>query len=268
MIPHLHHSDPYYNCARPPSRSVSPTRPRSPAYSGYPPSQQPVGPAQPSGGPQRSPRTYHHRDLSHTEAEPGWDQRPPHGEWERETERRCDYPPHLSPSQQSSSYYPHPRSPREPSPPAPSPRVGQHPVRYWDNKPRAAGLPPPHFRPSSPPHGHSHAPGLEPTRSRYDPRQDARDSGDYDEGRGYPVSSEGIRTRNGPPPTIIGPSSSSPESPQMDKSRRRKEREELQAAPQQSHQHPHPPSQAVQPQFPPPPPSFTFAKEGTEEEDQ
>jgi len=251
---HPHHSDPYYNRARRTSRSVSPARPRSSGpYSGYPPSRQPVGPAQPSGGPpQRSPRTYHHRDLSHTEAEPGWDRRPPHAEWEREPERRRDYPSH--PGQQSSSYYPHPRSPRGASPPAPSPRVGHHPVRYWDNKPGTTGPPPPHFRPSPPPHGHPHAPGLEPTRSRYDPRQDARDSGDYDEraeGRGYPFSSENIRARNGPPPTIIGPSSSRPESPHTEKSRRRKEREDLQAAPHHSHQHPHPP-QAVQSHFPPP----------------
>jgi hypothetical protein len=120
-------------------------------------------------------------------------------------------------------------------------------MRYWETKPGAAG--PPQFRPPSPPHGHPHAPSLEPTRSRYDPRQDARDSGDYDEGRGYPVSPGGMRGRNGPPPpAMIGPTSSRPDSPHAEKSKRRKEREELHAAPQHSHQHSHPP----QAQFPPP----------------
>ena len=238
---HPHHSDPYYN-RHPSSRSVSPTR--SPGvYSGYPPSRQPIGPAQSSGGPpQRSPRTYHPRDLSHTEAEPGWDRRPPHGEWERDPERRRDYPSH--PGQTSGSSY-YPRSPCGHSPPAPSPR---HPIRYWDNKAGAAGPPPSHFRPSSPPHG------LESTRSRYDPRQDGRE-GDYDErveSRGYPVSPEGMRARNGPPPPIIGPSNSRPESPHAEKSWRRKEREELQASPQHSHPYSHPPSQAVPSQYPPP----------------
>ena len=225
---HPHHSDLYYNRARPPSRSVSPARPRSPgSYSGYPPSRQPMGPAQPSGvASHRSPRVYHPRDPSHADVEPSWDRRPTHGEWEREAERRRDYPSH--PGQHGSSSY-YPRSPR-----------GHSPPRYWDTKSSTAGLPAHPFRAPSP--LHSHAQGLESTRSRYDPRQDAR--GDYDErteGQGYPMSPDEMRMRDGPPPPpIMAPSSSRPESPHTEKSRRRKDREE----PQQP--------QAISPQFPAP----------------
>ena len=242
---HPHHQDPYYNRGgpRPPSRSTPPSRPRSPtAYQGYPP-RQPVGPAQPSiAPPQRSPRTYHHREL---EQESGWDRRPPPPgeprEWDLDRRRDMNYPPHAN----QQSYYP--RSPRVHSPPMPSPRVS-HQARYWDNKPLATG-PPPHFRPSSPPHppnAHPPPPALEQSRSRYDPRQDARDSREYDERvdtRGHPLSPEGMRPRNGAP--VVGPNVSRPTSPHaatVDKNRRRKERED------------HPPSQHAPPQ--PIPPQF------------
>lgn len=275
---HPHHPDPFYGRnapgPRPPSRSVSP-RARSPGlpYQGYPPSsRQPVGPN--PAPPQRSPRVYHHREISHAEPDivPGWDRRPPppsHGdprEWERESHehRRREYPPHPGgPGHQGGPpppYSNYPRSPRAHSPTAPSPR---HQPRYWEGKPPSnAGPPPPphphqHFRPSSPhPHSHSHPPppSLAPSRSRYDPRQDARETREFDERTGYPLSPEGVRARNGahhaPPPVVVGPTSSSrPVSPQIDKSRRRKDREEM----QQQHVPPPQVQQVMPHQFQPPP---------------
>lgn len=246
---HPHHQDPYYNRVgpRPPSRSTPPSRPRSPtAYQGFPP-RQPVGPAQPNVvQPQRSPRPYHQRELSHAEQEQGWDRRPPPGdprEWDLERRRDLSYAPHAN----QQSYYS--RSPRAHSPSMPSPRVGQQ-ASYWDNKPSSAG-PPPQFRPS-PPHAPNPRPppiALEQSRSRYDPRQDARESREYDERvdvRSYPVSPEGMRPRNDPP--VIGSNASPPTSPHaatVDKNRRRKDREEL--PPVQNG-----PPQSMPPQFHPP----------------
>ena len=90
---HFCHPDLYYNCTRPPSRSVSPARPRSPgSYSEYPPSWQPMSPIQSRGIPPRCSRVYHPRNPSHADVDPAWDQRPPHGGWKHEPERRRDHP--------------------------------------------------------------------------------------------------------------------------------------------------------------------------------
>ena len=83
--------------------------------------------------------------------------------------------------------------------------------------------------------------------SRYDPRNDGRDTRDYDmERRSYPVSPDSMRaTRHGPAHTTVGSHSRTSESPLAtpqlaDAKRRRKEREEIQTHPH-SQGHPPPP---------------------------
>ncbi|KAF8895033.1 hypothetical protein CPB84DRAFT_1848369 [Gymnopilus junonius] len=256
---HPHHSDPYYSRggARPPSRSISPGphngRPRSPpgSFQGYPQGRQPIGPAQPSAVPTpRSPRSYHRRDPSHSEPEPGWDRRPPadHRDWDREHDRRRgEYIQHGAPPPVYT------RSPRAHSPPEPSPRGG-HATRYWDNKPPSAGPSMhPGFRASPPPPPVQQPPAHhDHSGRRYDPRHDARDSRDYDmevaESRSYPVSPEGMRGRN-IPPHLMGNSraSESPHATPMmvdaKDGRRRRVKDDV------------PPQQM--PQLPPPPPQFS-----------
>ncbi|PPQ66769.1 hypothetical protein CVT26_009755 [Gymnopilus dilepis] len=254
---HSHHPDPYYGRggARPPSRSISPGphsgRARSPpgGFQAYPQGRQPIGPAQPSAAPTpRSPRSYHRREASHSEPEPGWDRRPAaESPWDREHDRRRgDYMQHGAPTQTLYT-----RSPRAHSPPEPSPRGG-HATRYWDNKPPAAGSSMhPMYRtsppPVQPPAGHH-----DPAGRRYDPRLDARDGRDYEmeppESRSYPVSPEGMRGRN-IPPHIVGSSrtSESPHATPMmgePKDRRRRAKDEG------------PPPQAQQLPPPPPPPHY------------
>ena len=264
---HPHHPDPYFRGRPPHSRSVSPaphsgrTARSPPPFQGY---QQPVGPAQPSAGPQRSPRGYRHREPPLSDQEPGWERRGPGPEWDREPERRA--PRHsgeyMHPAQQAGGPFYPPRSPRAHSPPQPSPRVG-HQTRYWDNKPTTSGpTSHPAFRPSPPPH-QGQPPHHEQQR-RYDPRHDARDNREYEPERGdvrsYPVSPEGMRSRNGPQVHLSGPSTRRSESPHgapalvdSKAGRRRKGGDDLQMQSQQpptpSQQHPQP----IAPQFPPPP---------------
>ncbi|KAF9529472.1 hypothetical protein CPB83DRAFT_790062 [Crepidotus variabilis] len=245
---HPHHPDPYFNRGgpRPPSRSTSPSRRGSPlnSFQGYPPSRPPMGPGQPSGGPRASPRTYHHRELSHSEQEPSWDRRPPATDWDREDRRGREYPPQGG-HQGGPPFYRHP-SPRAHSPSDPSPRPGPN-TRYWDNKPTSTG--PQQFRHSPPPH--SQPPMMEHSRSRYDPRHDAPREYEH-ESRSYPVSPEGMRaSRNVPQMMPSGRRSESPHSAAMaaaDKARHRRDREDMPPTPQ----HQTPQSTPMVPHFPPP----------------
>jgi len=268
---HPHHPDPYFNrAARPRSRSISPAiqhsgRPRSPlpGFQGYPPQvRQPVGPAQPSGIPAQrgSPRNYHRREPSHPEQEQGWERRAPpptdHREWERDERRQrhgSEYMQHGAPQ---SSFYP-PRSPRAYSPREPSPR-GVHPTRHWESKPTGVPSVHPGFRGSPPPPQpamHHEQPRM---TSRYDPRNDGRDTRDYDmERRSYPVSPDSMRaTRHGPTHIAVGSHSRASESPLAtpqltDAKRRRKERDEIQTLPHSQGPQPPPPQQQLPPQFSP-----------------
>ncbi|GLB36610.1 putative tetratricopeptide repeat [Lyophyllum shimeji] len=232
-----HHQESFFTRGRPASRSPSPrphvtSRARSPPpppppFQGYPPSRQPVGPAQPSAVPShRSPRMYaRHEPSRAVEPEVGWDRRPipsDHREWEKEREPRSRHGPEYPPPPPPSSFYPT-RSPsssnlRAHSPPQPSPR--SHPIRYWDSKPPngPASVHPSHGRPSPPP--------PENVSRRYDPRHDApREQREYED-RAYAGSPEGSRNapRNPQPHIVVGSNTRRSESPRLPEQKDRRRR--------------------------------------------
>ncbi|KAI0689680.1 hypothetical protein C8T65DRAFT_106406 [Cerioporus squamosus] len=181
--PQQHPHDPAFHPIRVPSTSASPpphVRPRSvaghmvPDYPGRPP----LGPAQSSTGPRRSPPPPYPRE------ETGWNRRVPMEgpEWDREPRGRppMDYarpPSHMYTPRQHSPPVPQrrnsSRSARDRSPPEVSPRSA-HPGyaggQFWD--PKTGAGPGPARRASPPPRPPVHDMAHEPAGRRYDPARE------------------------------------------------------------------------------------------------